>query len=76
MDECGVSFDFYCGRERSLDEVLPWSHLSYGIRTEFLKREWLRSQENELTEICGKGSCNACMTDILCPNRPVKETGR
>mgnify|MGYP006286683423 CR=1 FL=1 len=72
MQECDVSFEFYCGRERSLGEVLPWDHLSYGIRREFLEEEWHRSRESKLTEICGKGACNACMTDILCPNRPQK----
>lgn len=30
---------FYTNRRRSFDEVLPWDHMDYGIRKEFLMRE-------------------------------------
>ena len=69
MEETGVTFEYYCHRERSEEEVLPWDHLCYGPTKEFLLRDKRRSERGEMTDICGKGKCNACMTDIICPNR-------
>ena len=36
---CGVDPDFYARQERSYEEVLPWSHISVGVRPAyFLER--------------------------------------
>ncbi len=61
-----VSFEFFNARERNLDEVLPWSHLSYGLRREFLEEEYRRSSRSEPTEICGRDVCHACLADFVC----------
>ncbi|RKY20168.1 MAG: TIGR03960 family B12-binding radical SAM protein [Planctomycetota bacterium] len=69
MDEIGVSFDFYCARERPEDELLPWSHLSYGLSERFLLDEKRRAERGEPTPSCAEGPCRACLVDIACPNR-------
>ncbi|MFR2562817.1 MAG: hypothetical protein ACLS8R_09170 [Anaeromassilibacillus sp.] len=39
FEACRVGPTFHANRRRSFDEVLPWDHLDYGIRKEFLIRE-------------------------------------
>jgi radical SAM family uncharacterized protein len=51
---------FYAHRERSMDELLPWSHIDVGVSPEFLKREYQRSLKDEETPDCRQQSCNAC----------------
>ena len=51
---------FYAHRERSLDELLPWSHIDAGVSPDFLKREYQRSLKGEETPDCREKSCNAC----------------
>jgi radical SAM family uncharacterized protein len=51
---------FYAHRERSLDELLPWSHIDVGVSPEFLKREYQRSLKGEETADCRQQACNAC----------------
>jgi radical SAM family uncharacterized protein len=47
-------------RERSLDEVLPWSHIDSGVSEDFLKRELRRALEGLDTPDCRHNACNAC----------------
>jgi len=58
--EAGLEPDFYAHRERSLDEVLPWSHIDTGVSDEFLKAEFQRSRDGQTTPDCRIDSCNAC----------------
>jgi radical SAM family uncharacterized protein len=58
--EAGLSPDFYARRERSLDEVLPWSHIDSGVSIEFLKREFQRALQGLDTPDCRTGACNEC----------------
>jgi len=51
---------FYAHRERSLDELLPWSHIDTGVSPEFLKREYQRSLKGEETADCRQQACQAC----------------
>jgi radical SAM family uncharacterized protein len=51
---------FYAHRERSLDELLPWSHIDVGVSPEFLKKEYRRSLKGEETADCRQNACNAC----------------
>jgi radical SAM family uncharacterized protein len=51
---------FYAHRERSLDELLPWSHIDVGVSPEFLKREYRRSLKGEETPDCRQQACNVC----------------
>jgi len=60
FDEAGLDPDFYAYRQRSLDETLPWSHLSSGVSEAFLKREYKRALKGELTGDCRSQKCNAC----------------
>ena len=59
FDECGVDVDFYTTRERSLDEVLPWDFIDAGVTKNFLKKEWERALNEEVTLNC-KDKCNGC----------------
>ena len=62
---------FYAHRERSLDEVLPWSHIDSGVTDTFLKRELERAREGKDTPDCRNGPCNTCGLEELenCANR-------
>lgn len=57
--ECGIDPDFYTTRERSLDEIFPWDFIDCGVTKEFLKREWLKAQREEISENC-KLQCQGC----------------
>jgi len=56
----GLEPGFYAHRERSLDELLPWSHIDAGVSPDFLKREYRRSLKGEETPDCRQHPCNAC----------------
>ncbi|MDP2729805.1 MAG: TIGR03960 family B12-binding radical SAM protein [Dehalococcoidales bacterium] len=58
--EAGLDPGFYAWRQRSLDEILPWSHIDVGVSTNFLKREYQRSLQGKLTRDCRKEACLAC----------------
>jgi radical SAM family uncharacterized protein len=51
---------FYANRERSLDEILPWSHIDAGVSEAFLKREYQRAKAEQDTPDCRNGACSAC----------------
>ncbi len=57
--DCGLDPFSYSHRARDLDEVLPWQHISSGVRIDYLKEEFRRSQSGELREDCRDG-CFAC----------------
>jgi len=59
FEVCGVSVDFYTTRERSLDEIFPWDFIDAGVTKEFLKREWQKALNEEITLNC-KEKCNGC----------------
>lgn len=59
FEECGIDIGFYTTRERSLDEIFPWDFIDCGVSKEFLKREWLRALDEQVTKNC-KQQCNAC----------------
>jgi len=59
FDECGVSVDFYTTRERSLDEIFPWDFIDAGVTKNFLKNEWQKALNEEITLNC-KEKCNGC----------------
>ena len=59
FDECGVSVEFYTTRERSLDEIFPWDFIDAGVTKNFLKNEWQKALNEEVTLNC-KEKCNGC----------------
>ena len=62
--QCGIDPAFYNQRRRSYDEVLPWDHLDYGIRKEFLVRESERARLGVTTQNCFE-QCAGCGADRL-----------
>ncbi len=60
LESCGLNLEFYTGRERALDEVLPWGHLDCGVSTAYLKREYRRAAEARTTVDCRTDNCQAC----------------
>ena len=50
---------FYSHRQRELDEILPWDHISTGVRKSFLKQEYELSQQGRTREDC-RGECYGC----------------
>ena len=58
--EAGLDPAFYAHRERSLHEVLPWSHIEAGVSQEFLRRELQHALEGKDTPDCRIDACNAC----------------
>lgn len=59
FSECGLDIAFYTTRERGLDEIFPWDFIDCGVSKEFLKREWLKAQKEEISYHCRK-ACQGC----------------
>lgn len=59
IKECGLSVDFYTHRERPLDEILPWDFIDCGVTKEFLKREWEKARQEEISANC-RQQCQGC----------------
>ena len=64
FQDCGLDPAFYATRQRPLDEVFPWDHISCGTTKLHLKREWERSRRAEITQDCMK-SCAGCGSSVL-----------
>jgi len=58
--DAGLEPGFYAHRERSLDEVLPWSHIDTGLTDNFLKEEFQRARQGQETPDCRNNPCNLC----------------
>ena len=52
FEECGIDIGFYTTRERNLDEIFPWDFIDCGVSKEFLKREWQRALDEQVTKNC------------------------
>lgn len=59
FQECGVDPAFYSNRRREFSEILPWDHLDYGIRKDFLIEENKKAHESITTPNC-RQKCAAC----------------
>ncbi len=64
FDACGIDPAFYANRERSRDELLPWSVTSVGVRDSFLWREREQAYKSVITPDCRK-QCTGCGADKL-----------
>jgi radical SAM family uncharacterized protein len=58
--ESGLDPAFYARRQRSLDELLPWSHIDVGLTPAFLKHEYRCAMECRDTPDCRFSECSAC----------------
>lgn len=60
----GVDPHFYANRALQMDEVLPWSHLDYGITVSFLQEEYQKAMQSNTTPPCNK-ACASCGANKL-----------
>jgi radical SAM superfamily enzyme YgiQ (UPF0313 family) len=56
----GIDGNFYTQRERTLDEILPWSHIDLGVNPEYLQSEYTKSRKAILTSACQTSVCKKC----------------
>ena len=59
FEECGIDPFFYTARVRSVDEVLPWDHMDYGVTKKFLINEYHKAHRGETTPSC-REKCSNC----------------
>jgi hypothetical protein len=50
--ELGLDMDWYARRERPLDEVLPWEHISAGLKKQFLMDEYIHTYQGGVVDDC------------------------
>jgi len=56
----GMDIHVAAERQFSLEERLPWDHISTGVKKDFLAEEYRRSLRAELSPDCRSGGCLAC----------------
>lgn len=69
----GLESDFYTLRQRSLDEVLPWDHISTGVSKHFLITDLRLSQAERTREDCRNRCYNCGILDCFESIRPAQE---
>ena len=57
--ELGLDMDWYARRARALDEVLPWDHISAGLKKEFLAQEYVHTYQGGVVDDC-REHCFSC----------------
>ena len=57
--ECELEMDWFARRQRPLDEVLPWEHISAGLTKEFLAQEYLHTYAGGVVDDC-REHCFSC----------------
>jgi len=58
--ESGLSMEFYTNRMRDEDEILPWDHISCGVKKEYLLEEKKKALRGETTPDCRFEDCTGC----------------
>lgn len=64
FEECGIDPLFYSSRKRDFSEILPWDHLDYGIRRQFLIDENKKAYAGKTTDHC-RLQCAGCGANRL-----------
>lgn len=59
FNEVGLDSNFYSHRVRKLNEVMPWEHISVGLRKEFLIQDYQWSLEGKTRPDC-REHCYRC----------------
>lgn len=59
VSESGLAWATYL-RPRGEEERLPWEHITYGVRREFLAEDKALSRKERVLEDCRTGECYAC----------------
>ncbi|MEG1274175.1 MAG: TIGR03960 family B12-binding radical SAM protein [Ruthenibacterium sp.] len=62
--DLGIDTAFYANRAIGLDEVMPWSHLSYGVDHAYLVREYQNALQSATTKPCNR-ACAGCGANKL-----------
>lgn len=57
--DLGMDMDWYARRARPLDEVLPWDHISAGVKKQFLAQEYTHSLHGGVVDDC-REHCFSC----------------
>ena len=68
FETCGVDWEYFSRRTRTIGEPLPWAHTSPGVLERFLKSEWQKALAAALTEDCRRTHCTGCG---ICPTLGV-----
>ena len=64
FEETGIDPAFYVNRQRSDDELLPWSMIDIGVRQEHLKHERMLAYKGITTPDC-REKCTGCGANSL-----------
>jgi radical SAM family uncharacterized protein len=57
--EMGLDMDWYARRARTVDEILPWEHISAGVKKEFLAAEYVHTYQGGVVDDC-REHCFSC----------------
>jgi radical SAM family uncharacterized protein len=57
--EAGLDMDWYARRARATDEVLPWDHISAGVKKQFLLDEYVHTYQGGVVDDC-REHCFSC----------------
>ncbi len=57
--ELGLDMDWYARRARPVDEILPWDHISAGVKKEFLAAEYVHTYQGGVVDDC-REHCFSC----------------
>lgn len=57
--DSGLDIDFYVTRERGENEILPWEVIDVGVKRDYLRAEYQRGLQEQLTPPCSRG-CSRC----------------
>jgi radical SAM family uncharacterized protein len=58
LAETGITEEFYNLRQRDLDEIFPWDFIDTGVTKDYLKREWKRAMQEQVTPNCRMACAN------------------
>lgn len=59
FEGCGIDPAFYANRKREFDELLPWDHIDYGVKKQFLIDECKQAYKSVTTPNC-REKCSNC----------------
>lgn len=57
--EHGLEMDWYARRQRPGDEILPWDHISAGVKKKFLWEEYVHASQGAVVDDC-REHCFSC----------------
>ncbi|KXS43940.1 MAG: radical SAM domain protein [Candidatus Frackibacter sp. T328-2] len=60
FNESGLSLDDYTYRNFDLGARLPWDHINIGVTKDYLKEEYQKALDAELTSDCRSDKCTVC----------------